>query len=108
MLVTASHTPGDDEPITSSMPVKKLVTFRCSIIAPFGRPVEPEVKITYARFSGPTPDSGSGISMPSSVNDLSSSRTPSRLEPNRLTSAGCVTTVRTLASSSIIVIRSAG
>ena len=45
MLVAASHTPGF-VPNTWSMAVKKLATLRCSIITPFGRPVEPDVKMT--------------------------------------------------------------
>ena len=40
--VTASQMPGA-VPIRSSMPAKKLLTLRCSIITPLGRPVEPEV-----------------------------------------------------------------
>ncbi len=50
MLVTASHVPGDVTPgvksSCSSIAVKKLATLRCSIITPFGRPVEPDVKMT--------------------------------------------------------------
>ena len=53
MLVTASQTPGapapaplDPAPMRASMPAKKLMTLRCSIITPLGRPVEPDVKIT--------------------------------------------------------------
>ena len=43
MLVTASHVPGASAPSRSSIPAKKLTTLRCSIITPFGLPVEPEV-----------------------------------------------------------------
>ncbi len=50
MLVTASHDPGACrrvvKPSCSSIAVKKLTTLRCSIITPFGRPVEPDVKMT--------------------------------------------------------------
>ena len=45
MLVTASHTPGS-VPSSASIAAKKLATLRCSTITPFGRPVEPEVKMT--------------------------------------------------------------
>ena len=45
MLVTASHVPGS-RPTRSSMPAKKFATLRCSIMTPFGRPVEPDVKMT--------------------------------------------------------------
>jgi hypothetical protein len=43
MLVTASQTPGASGLSRSSMPTKKLTTFRWVIIAPFGLPVEPDV-----------------------------------------------------------------
>jgi hypothetical protein len=46
MLVTASQTPGVFVPMLASMAAKKFTTFRCSIIVPFGRPVDPDVKIT--------------------------------------------------------------
>ena len=52
MLVTASHTPGPSPPTRASIPAKKLTTFRWQTITPFGRPVEPDVKMTYARFAG--------------------------------------------------------
>jgi hypothetical protein len=45
MLVTASQTPGS-VPSRASIAAKKFMTLRCSTIVPFGRPVDPEVKIT--------------------------------------------------------------
>src|SRR2546427_663074 len=85
MLVSASQTgcaydapgPPDGAPTRSSMPVKKLATFWCSTMTPLGRPVEPEVKMTYARFSDTTPDDGFGISSPSEENSGASATSSS-------------------------------
>lgn len=63
-------------PNRSSTSVTVLRAPRWSIITPLGTPVEPEVKITYARSSGPWAGSRAGAS-PSSVAGTARDRTPS-------------------------------
>ena len=53
-VVTASNMSLDSIPGWRFIENKKLITARCSTCTPFGRPVEPDVKITYARLCGST------------------------------------------------------
>ena len=107
MLVTASHTPAV-VPSRSSMPTKKFATLRCSISTPFGRPVDPDVKIMYARllavavlltFSARVPD----CSSPESSTSISGCGSG-----NASCSDRCVRITRGAQSSSIMVMRAAG
>ncbi len=75
------------------------------IITPLGRPVEPEVKITCDRFSGPAPLSGAVSGSPSPAPAGSSSAAPSGTRSAR---PGPATTSRTPASSIIRARRSRG
>src|SRR5258706_3481724 len=105
MLVTASHTPGF-VPSASSIPAKKATTLRCSIIAPFGRPVDPEVKITYARFSRAADEWTLGDSAPASSSMQSARDCDDGGSASR--SAVTVTTTRAFVSSIIHAIRLRG
>mmetsp|Transcript_15674 Transcript_15674/g.38040 ORF Transcript_15674/g.38040 Transcript_15674/m.38040 type:complete len:396 (+) Transcript_15674:424-1611(+) len=60
-VVTAHSRVDALAPVSSSMDPRKFIRLRCVTCTPLGRPVEPEVKSTYARSLGcPT---GSGMSL---------------------------------------------
>ena len=60
-VVAAIITSESVRPGRTAMDCRKFTTFRCSTATPFGRPVEPEVKMTYARSRPAGRSTTSGI-----------------------------------------------
>ena len=54
-VVTATRVSSALNPGSRVIETSRLTTDRCVISTPFGRPVDPDVKITYAKSSGLAP-----------------------------------------------------
>ena len=79
-LVTARTTSLDVMPGSRRIASRNATMCRCSTSTPFGRPVEPDVYITYARSEGATGISGDSEGCAVNGIDLAADRRRQRLE----------------------------
>ena len=112
IVVTATSASPAESPGRSAIVARKFVSARWGTATPLGRPVEPDVKITYARASRPDHVTGAaGASPPVQVEIESSTTGALALASTSAAStrASASTTIAaTEASSSTCVMRAAG